>query len=157
MNKNKSPISSIVMQQIKDDKVKMHPGFYFTLISIAIVIINLASGAALAYLSSIIFFWLRIINSDSMAYGARRNLGELAADFPWWVIVVFSTLTIFVVFLIKRYGTAYRHKTRYLILIIVATSLIAGFAMSSLGIGNLNHSNQNKPQHPGYNRQINNK
>lgn len=157
MNKNKSPISSIVMQQIKDDKVKMHPGFYFTLISIAIIIISLAAGTALAYLSSIIFFWFRIINSDSMAYGARRNLGELAADFPWWVIVVFTTLTIFAVFLIKKYGTVYRHKTRYLVMIIVATSLIAGFTMSNLGIGNLNHSNQNKPQYPGHNKQFNNK
>lgn len=142
MSKSKD-ISTNVLNKIKKGEVKMRPGIYFTILSSLIMAAILAAGLALAYLSSIIFFWLRIINSSSRAYGAQRNLSEAIASFPWWTIVAFVGLVLLAIFLVHKYGTMYKHKIRYIVLLIILTSLIAGFTMSNFGIGDINHSGQN--------------
>lgn len=121
----------------------MRPAIYFSLLSVLTIIASLSAGVAMAYLSSIAFFWVRTIGINSRAYGLRRNLAETIASFPWWAVIIFFTLTVLAVFLIRRYGHIYRHKSRYLFLIMISVALIAGLVMSSFGIGDLNHSERN--------------
>lgn len=143
MSQEKSTISNDVMKRIKKGEVRMRPATYFSLLSISAIIAGLSAGIAMAYFSSIMFFWIRTVGLNSKAYGLRRNLAETIASFPWWTVAIFSVLTILTVFIIRRYGHLYKHKTRNVVILIVSLSLIAGIMMSSFGIGDINRSRQN--------------
>lgn len=140
MNKDKHSISSDVMERIKSGEVHMRPAIYFSLLSSLMVIAGIFAGIAMAYLSSIVFFWIKTLSINAKAYGLRRNLTETIASFPWWTVLIFCVLMALTVFLVRRYGHAYKHKTRYIVLIIISVAVIAGFIMSNFGIGDLNHS-----------------
>jgi glucan phosphoethanolaminetransferase (alkaline phosphatase superfamily) len=142
---NKQPtIADSVLGQIKSGKVQMKPSIYFTLLSIASLVASLVAGIAMAYLSSIVFFWFKIMNASGNAYGVKNNFSQAVNSFPWWTILIFILSTVFIVFIIRRFGTAYRHKTRNIVLIVVVISIIVGFALSNFGVGDLNHSTKNQ-------------
>ncbi len=143
MNKNQSTVSDKVIRQIKDGKVQMRPAIYFTILSFITIILSLISSVAISYSSSIIFFWIRVISSNTGAYGARRNLSESIALFPWWTLLIIAVAIISLIILIGKHGDAYKHKTSKILFIILAISIIAGFIMSSFGISNYAHSNYN--------------
>ncbi len=146
MSKSQQKISQDVLSQIKDGDIKMHSSIYFTLLSASIIIASIVAGTLISYLSSIIIFWIRIEASNSAAYGARRNLSELAASFPWWAVLVIVALIIFITALIRKYGTVYRHKTRDIILVVLLISVIFGAGLSALGVGDYKHAGQNNQQ-----------
>ncbi len=143
MSEEKSSISNDVMERIKKGEIHMRPAVYFSLLSVSTIIAGIFAGIAMAYLSSIVFFWIKTLGVSSKAYGLRRNLAETIASFPWWTVIIFCVLTAMTVFLVRRYGHAYKHKTRYIVLIIIAVAVIAGFVMSNFGIGGLKHSGRN--------------
>lgn len=143
MNKRTHSIAGDVMQKIKRGEVRMKPRFYFSILSILIVFAVLAAGLAVSYLSSILFYWIRIETSATMAYGARRNLNEAIAAFPWWVVAVAASLVFLAVILVRKHGTMYRHKASTVALFVIAFSLIVGLILYSLGIGGLGDSRHN--------------
>jgi glucan phosphoethanolaminetransferase (alkaline phosphatase superfamily) len=144
MSKKQPTITENVLDRIKKGEVQMKPSIYFTLLSVASLIASLVAGLAMAYLSSIVFFWFRIINASGNAYGIKNNFSQAVSSFPWWTILVFVVATILIIFIMRRFGTTYRHKTRNIALIIIVISIIAGFALSSLGVGDINHPTQNQ-------------
>lgn len=139
-------IKASVMDQIKSGKVHMRPRLYYTLLGLASAGAVLLAGIAIAYLSSIVFFWFRILAADTMAYGARANLSELIASFPWWVVILALLFLIVAIILVRKQGRMYKHKTSTIVLVIIAFSLLFGFGLSYLNIGNLHTPNRsNKP------------
>lgn len=129
-------IKSSVMDQIKSGKVHMRPRSYYTLLGLASAGAVLLASIAIAYLSSIVFFWFRILAADTMAYGARANLSELIASFPWWIVALALLFLMVAVLLVRKQGRMYKHKTSTIILAIVTCSLFLGLGMSFLNIGN---------------------
>lgn len=141
MSKKTTSINKNVLDQIKSGKVKMRPSVYFSFISLGIVLASLVFGLLIAYSSSVMFFWIKILSSGSPAYGARRNMLELLASFPWWAIIVLLVASFVLVYLVRIYGNVYRHKISSIFIIIIITALISGFIMSLFGVGDLNHGN----------------
>lgn len=136
--KSRTPdtISSSVMDQIKSGKVHMKPRVYYVALSVASIGAVLLAGITLAYLSSIMFFWVRIQTADTMAWGARANLSESIASFPWWTALLSIALLAVAVFLVRRHGRMYRHKTSTIAVILIVCSLLLGFILSLLDVGN---------------------
>lgn len=139
-------IKASVMDQIKSGKVNMRPRSYYTLLGLVSVGAVTLAGIAIAYLSSIVFFWFRILVADTMAYGARANLSELIASFPWWVVILALLFLAVAVTLVRKQGRMYKHKMSTIILAIIACSLLLGLGMSYLNIGNSHTPNPfNRP------------
>lgn len=128
-------ISSSVMDQIKSGKVHMKPRAYYVALSIASLGAVVLAGITLAYLSSIMFFWVRIQTADTMAWGARANLSESIASFPWWAALLSLALIIVAVVLVRRHGRMYQHKTSTIAAVLVVGSLLLGLGLSLLDIG----------------------
>lgn len=142
---NKQPtIADDVLSRIKKGEVQMKPSIYFAILSAVSLVASLAAGLVMVYLSSIVFFWFKIINASGNAYGVKNNFIQAVSSFPWWTILVFIASAVFMVFMIRRFGIAYRHKTRNIALIVIAVSLIAGATLSSLGVGGMGHSTGNQ-------------
>ncbi|NCU30720.1 hypothetical protein EOL73_03655 [Candidatus Saccharibacteria bacterium] len=153
---NSTTISSSVMDQIKSGKVHMHPRSYYTLLGLVSVGTIILAGISVAYLSSIVFFWLRVMTAGTMAYGARANLSESIASFPWWALVFVVILLAVAVVLVRKQGKMYKHKTSLIVLSIVAGALLFGFGLSLFNVGDSHTPNPlNKPdqsQGPGWQR-----
>lgn len=134
-NPTTTDISQSVMAQIKSGTVRMKPRVYYSLLGVVSVLTIVLAGVSVAYLSSILFFWLRIQTADTMAWGARANLSQSIAEFPWWVVIVATVLLVLAIALVRRHGVMYRHKTSTIALILVACSLLLGLGLSYLNVG----------------------
>ena len=145
-------VSESVMDQIKSGRVHMRPRVYFTLLGLVASGAVVLAGVTTAYLSSIVFFWFRILTADTMAFGARAKLSESIASFPWWALVLAVLLVIVAVVLVRKQGHMYKHKTSLIVLSIVASSLLLGLVISLFSNGSSHEPNQlNKPnQGPGW-------
>jgi len=139
MTKKQPQISQEVMDKIKSGDVKMKPGIYFTLLSTAVIVTSLFAGLIVAYLSSIVFLWIRITSADTMALGARGKLSDAIASFPWWSIVLIAILLYLTLMLVRKYGTFYRHRPITVLIVILVIALVVGFGFSYTGIGGLGH------------------
>jgi len=145
-NQPSTDIRASVMNQIKSGKVHMKPRSYYALLGLVSVSTVALAGIATAYLSSIVFFWFRILTADTMAYGARANLSESIASFPWWAIVLAALLLAAAVMLVRKQGQMYKHKTSSLVLVIITCSLLLGFGLSFLNVGDSHTPNQGQGQ-----------
>lgn len=135
-------VQESVMDQIKKGRVHMRPRSYFALLGLVSVGAVVLAGITTAYLSSIVFFWFRILTADTMAYGARANLSESIASFPWWALLLAVILLVAAVVLVRKQGQMYKHRTSAIVLGIVGSSLLVGFVISLFDIGNPHTPNE---------------
>lgn len=128
-------LSQSVMHQIKTGEVRMKPRLYYSLLGIFSTLAIAVSSLIVAYLASMAFFWLRIQTADTMAWGARANLSRAIDSFPWWTLALALASFATAVYLARRHGRLYRHKTSTIALVIMLCSLVLGVGMYYLGIG----------------------
>lgn len=157
MKKSKSSISKDVMSQIKHGKVRMKPKLYHVLLGITTIGSVIATGFTIAYLSSIMFFWVRVQTAGTMAWGARANLEESIASFPWWALLLAVILLVVAIYLVRDQGRLYKHKAGTIAVVIVTSSIILGLIFSMFDIGK-NHVPNTRPNFDppgqGWQRQI---
>lgn len=113
----------------------MKPRLYFILLTGLTVIATVAAGLVISYLVSILTYLLRIQTASTPALGARANLSEALASFPWWAVVLAGALVAVALWLMRTHGRMYRHKTSTVLLILIASSVIVGVGMSYAGLG----------------------
>lgn len=145
-------INSSVMEQIKNQKITMKPKIYFIAISAISIIITILSGITVSYISSILFLWIKILNSNNMAWGARSKLENLLISFPWYILIISAILITLAVYLIKKQNHMYKYKSSTIAVIVIVTSIFLGLVFSSFGIADNSHliksiNNKNQFQH----------
>lgn len=126
-----------VLGKIKSGKLSMRPRAYFTALTVLAISASVFASLALSYLLSIVFFWVRIETADTMAYGARANLQDTLASFPWWAAGLAVILLVAVVWFIRQYGGAYRQRLSTTVLLVLGAVLLLAVGMSYLGVGGL--------------------
>lgn len=144
--KPQNSVSDLVMQRIKNNDITMKPRTYFTVISFIVVIVSILAGLILAYVMSIANFWLRILTADTMAYGARRNLQNAIASFPWWLVVVAIVFSCIALWLLRKNSRLYRFHVATLASAFVLLAFVFSLFFVWLGIGNPNNVHQNHLQ-----------
>lgn len=149
--KDHSPdtISASVMDQIKSGNVRMKPRAYYVALSIVSVAAVILAGVSIAYLSSIMFYWFRIQTADTMAWGARANLNESIASFPWWAVLLSLGMLAVAVLLVRSHGHMYKHKTSTIAVIVIVSSLLLGFSLSLFDVGKSHMPNQQNSRGQG--------
>lgn len=136
MKKNApTTINESVMKQIKNGRVHMKPRAYYTLLAVLTVGIVGLAGLAMAYLWSIVFLWIRIETATTPARGARTNLADTIATFPWWALIASALLLAVAVALVRRQGHLYRHRIVTITLIVLLCSLLIGMGLSAFDVG----------------------
>jgi glucan phosphoethanolaminetransferase (alkaline phosphatase superfamily) len=132
MNKNTKPtaIQAKVMGEIHSGSLRMKPKIFFTLLWALGIIASLGAGLAFAYFISILTFLIRIQTASTPAYGARQNLSETIATFPWWSVILTLVLAGIAFWLLRKYSRIYRYRMSVIILIFVGVSMLMGIGMS---------------------------
>lgn len=129
------PITDKVMAQIRKGELPMRPRAYFILVTSFVAVLSVIAGFLLAYVMSLVYFSLRILTADTMAYGARRNLTSAMADFPWLVAAVAVLMVGFAIWLVRRHSRLYRYHIVTLSLGFVAVSLLISVFFAWFGVG----------------------
>jgi hypothetical protein len=135
MSKPRSTIQRTVLEEITSGKVRMRPRVFFTLLMIMGAVAATAASVVAAYLTSMAVFLLRISTASTPAYGARRNLADSFAKFPWWAVIVAAGLLLGGIVLLRKYGRFYRVRARSIALLFIAVTLVLGLVFFSLNIG----------------------
>lgn len=143
MTKKNDGIQQAVLERIQTGDVHMRPRIFFVLISLIGVTATIMASIVMAYLTSMMIFITRITTADTPAYGARQNLAESFASFPWWALILAVGLFAIGVIILRKYSRLYRVHLRTVIALVAATVLVLGLLLFSLNIG---HSGENGPQ-----------
>lgn len=144
MSEPESAIQRTVLKEITSGKVRMRPRIFFSLLLLVGGAATLAAGIVAAYLTSMSVFLLRISTASTPAYGARRNLTESFAHFPWWAVAVSLALFTIGIIVLRKYGRMYRVRARSLALLFLAATLLLGLLFFSFNIG---HPSENSSRH----------
>lgn len=142
--KTSDSIARSVLEDIQAGKLHMRPRVYFATLTGIIIATSVAAGVALAYLTSVLYYWVRIVTADTMAYGARAHLSDALGSFPWWLLLVSIGLSAAAVWLVRTYGRMYRHRTVTIVLVLIIGSLIIGSGLAVAGVGEP-YANQHAP------------
>lgn len=130
-----STLQKDVMDRIHSGSVRMKPRIYFTVLWLTGFIATGAAGISVAYLISMASYIVRIQTAHTPAYGARQNLSEAIASFPWIAVVVSIGLVIGAIWLMRKYSRVYRYSITRVVLIFLAVSILLGMGMSYADIG----------------------
>lgn len=150
-----STLAAAVMRRIEDKEVAMKPRLYFAVAAVLVAALSVVSGLLLAYVMSMGYFWLRIVTADTMAYGARRNLSQALADFPWWLLALAVALAAISLWVVRKHSRLYRYPVATLLATFLFLSALCSLGFSILGIGQQSmHSstpqtNHTTPASPG--------
>lgn len=136
-----SAIQTNVLRQIHSGTVRMRPRIYFTILWLLGVSASIVASLLVAYLINILTYIIRINTATTPAYGARKNLSEAIASFPWWAVLLSITLTITAIWLMRKYGRMYRYRMSVIIVCFLTASVILGVGMSYANIGHSDRSN----------------
>lgn len=142
-----SAIQNEVMKQIHSGSVRMKPRVYFTMLWALGIVAWGAASVTFAYIISMLFYIVRIQTASTPAYGARHNLSDAIASFPWWAVVVTIVLSVIAIWLMRTYGRVYRYRISSVVVVFILSSLLLGIVLSSANIGHKPEKNttQNKP------------
>lgn len=134
-NQSGSSIQAAVLDQIRSGKVRMKPRLYFSVLTAITVLAATAAALVMSYLISITTFIIRIQTANTPARGARANLSEALANFPWWAVLLAALLLATALWLMRTHGRMYRHRLSTLVLGFLVISLALGVGMSYMSIG----------------------
>jgi len=144
-----------VMGEIHNGSLRMKPKIIFTVLWLLGIIASLGAGLAFAYCISILTFLIRIQTASTPAYGARQNLSETLATFPWWSVILTLVLAGIAFWLLRKYSRIYRYRMSVIILIFVCISMLIGIGMSYANLGHStkqnNHSGNSEQRNGGGN------
>lgn len=136
-----STIQTEVMHKIHSGSVRMKPRVYFTVLWLLGIIASIAASLTLAYLISMLIYIVRIQTASTPAYGARHNLTDTIASFPWWAVILSVTFSIIAIWLMQKYSRVYRYKISSVIVLFILSSLLLGLVLSFANIGHSGEKN----------------
>lgn len=141
-----SAMQAEVMGKIHSGSVRMKPRIYFTVLWLLGIAATLAASLTFAYLISMLFYIIRIQTASTPAYGARHNLSEAIASFPWWSVILAISFTVVAIWLMRKYSRIYRYKVSIVITTFVLISLLVGLLLSFADLGHsVNQAERSKP------------
>ncbi len=128
MPKDIKEIKDSIMDQIKNDKVKMKPRIYFVLGSILAFIGLVSSFVISIFLIGLIRFSLR----SHGPMGAYR-FESMLSSFPWWAPILAVIGLVLGIWLMRRYDFSFKVDFKSLVIGILLAVIVGGVVVDMLG------------------------
>jgi hypothetical protein len=132
MSKELKNITENIMDQIREEKIKMHSKIYFAIGSFLTFIGLVSSVIVSIFLVGLVRFSLR-------AHGpmAEYRLDQIISNFPWWAVIVAIAGLIAGIWLLRRYDFSYKIDFKIIILGFILTVIIGGWVIDIIGLNDL--------------------
>jgi len=150
MSKELNKTTEDIMNEIHKRQIKMRPKLYFILGYILTI-----TGLVFSFTTSIFFVGLTRFTIRSHGRMGQYRLEQLISNFPWWMLILAILGLIFGILLLRKYDFSYKINFKLLIIGLIISIVIGGFAIDMIGLNNFwTHRNQAYKQ--GQLRKINN-
>lgn len=120
------------MNQVKENKIKIKPKWYFILGSIFSFLGLLGSIISASFLTNLLFFLIK----PHFGPGYSWRLQQILNHIPYWL----PLLTLIFIFLgfyfLKKYDFSYKKNFSLIIIGLILAIIFAGFLMNTLNLNN---------------------
>lgn len=130
-----SQIQSEVLNKISQGSIRMKPRLYFTALWLLAILASIAASVSIAYVINMTAYIIRIQTATTPAYGARQNLQDAVASFPWWSVLLSIGLVLAAALMMRSYSRIYRFRVRTIVILFVAITCVLGLGMSYANFG----------------------
>ncbi len=127
--KSKLDFESKIIPQIKAEKIKMKPKWYFVLGSLLMFASLVGLSMGVVFLVNLGIFLIRR-NGPLNTW----KLQTILSTFPWWVPIIAVGGVILAIWLLKKYDLSYKKNFPLLIIVFVLSVLLAGLLLDRLGL-----------------------
>lgn len=131
MSKEIKKISSEIMDQIHEGKIKMRSKAYFVIGSILTFIGLVASISISVFAIGAMRFFLR---SNGIL---SHKIDRILSLFPWWLLILAIGGLILGIIFIKRYDFSYKFDIKIAVLLMILVVIMSGWVVDLLGFNDL--------------------
>ena len=131
MSKNKIDFEKEIMSRVASGKITMKPRWYFVAGSVFMVFGTVAMAVVASFLINLTIF---LIKKQGPGYGKLTIMFE---SFPFWIPVLAILGIGFGIFFLRKYDFSYKKNFFVIIIGFIASVVIAGFVIDSLGLNDI--------------------
>ena len=132
MSKELKNITDNIMNQIHDEKIKMHSRIYFIIGSI-LTFAGLVSSAVISvFLVGLIRFSLR-----SHGPMAGYRLDQILSGLPWWTPTLAIIGLVVGIWLLRKYDFSYKINFKVIIVGFILAVIVGGWVIDSIGLNDI--------------------
>lgn len=132
MSKELEKITKVVMDQIHEKKIKMHPKIYFAIGSLLTFVGLVSSIIVSVFIMGLIRFSLR-----SHGPMAGYRLDQILSSFPWWAPVLATAGLVAGIWLLRKYDFSYKIDFKIIILGFVLAVVVGGWIIDAIGLNDV--------------------
>lgn len=119
-----------LIDKIKKGEIKMRPKWHFVLKTLLIILSIIAASLFILYLTSFIFFTLRLSGVWYLPKFGFRGMGPLFFSLPWFLLLSAALLIVVLEILVRRFSFVYRRPILYTVLGVILLVLLGGFLIN---------------------------
>ncbi len=129
MSKELKNITDNIMDQIREEKIKMRPKAYFVVGSILTFVGLVSSIVVSVFLVGLIRFSLR-----SHGPMSSYRFDQIMSIFPWWALVLAIVGLIVGVWLLRKYDFSFKINLKVMVIAFVLAVLVGGWVIDAIGL-----------------------
>lgn len=132
MSKELKNITDNIMDQIREDKIKMRPRIYFIAGSILTFVGLVSSVVVSIFLVGLIRFSLR--THGPMAI---YRFDQILSSFPWWTPLLAIVGLVVGVWLLRKYDFSFKVNFKLIIVGFILAIIVGGFIVDGVGLNDV--------------------
>lgn len=127
--KNKLDFESKIISQIKAEKIKMKPKWYFALGSLLLFSSLIGLSMAAVFLVNLGIF---LIKRNGPLY--TWKLQSILSSFPWWIPLLAAGGIYLAIWLLRKYDWSYKKNFKLIAVMFILAVILAGILLDRLGL-----------------------
>lgn len=132
MSKELKNITDNIMDQIREEKIKMRPKAYFVVGSILTFVGLVSSIVVSVFLVGLIRFSLR-----SHGPMSSYRFDQIMSIFPWWALVLAIVGLIVGIWLLRKYDFSFKINLKVMVIAFVLAVLVGGWVIDTIGLNDI--------------------
>jgi len=132
MSYQKSKIEEVLMEKIKNKKIRMKPKLYFVFGSVFSIIGFASLIVFVIFLTNLILFFLR---TNHFMKGFRCE--QIISNFPWWALLIAILGIIIGISFLKNYDFSYKKNFLLIIFGIIISIVFASWLIDFTGVNDV--------------------
>jgi len=132
MKQKRTDLKTTIMEKVKNEEISMKPKWFFVAGSIFMVLGLVGLFIGVTFLLNLTIFLTR-----QHGPGGAWRLEQMLVSFPWWVPVLAVMGMGLGIWMLRRFDFSYRKNFMLIVIGLLLSISIAGFAMDYLGLNDI--------------------
>lgn len=142
MKKFQDDIAKKVMDEIKDEHIKMHPHYYFIVAAIFLTVGAIGLLIATTFLTNVVVFYFISKNPLHPLWRDRYGWGYIFLHLPW-VAIILAIVGIWIgLKMLHHFAPLYKRRSSEIVGILILIAVLGGVFLNYIGVNEQLHKRQ---------------